>query len=87
MGFERKSPADVAHALGERSRGFARARQTQASAWRRETFTMPRPDAREKAREFFARFPKAAYMTEVEQWRELADGQIEFTMRRLPTAD
>ena len=33
------------------------------------------------------RFPKAAYMTEIESWRELADGKIEFTMRRLPTAD
>ncbi len=33
------------------------------------------------------RFPKAAYMTEIEFWRELDDGQIEFTIRRLPTAD
>ena len=87
MSFERKKPADVARTLGERSRGFARAKQTQASAWRRETFTMPRPEAREKAREWFTRFPKAAYMTEVETWRELVDGRIEFTMRRLPTAD
>jgi hypothetical protein len=29
----------------------------------------------------------AAYMTEIEYWRELADGRIEFTIRRLPTAD
>jgi hypothetical protein len=35
----------------------------------------------------FARYPKAAYMTEIESWRELPDGAIEFTMRRLPTAD
>ncbi len=48
---------------------------------------MPRVEAREKAREWFSRFPKAAYMTEVENWRELTDGRIEFTMRRLPTAD
>jgi hypothetical protein len=26
-------------------------------------------------------------MTIVEKWRELPDGQIEFTVRRLPTAD
>jgi hypothetical protein len=26
-------------------------------------------------------------MSEVERWRELPDGSIEFTMRRLPTAD
>jgi len=57
------------------------------AAWRRETFTLPRGLARDKAREFLERFPKAAYMTEVESWRELADGRIEFTMRRLPTAD
>jgi hypothetical protein len=29
----------------------------------------------------------AAYMSEVERWRELPDGAIEFTMRRLRTAD
>jgi hypothetical protein len=26
-------------------------------------------------------------MTEIESWRELPSGAIEFTMRRLPTAD
>jgi hypothetical protein len=26
-------------------------------------------------------------MTVVENWRQLPDGQIEFTMRHLPTAD
>ena len=31
--------------------------------------------------------PKAAYMTEIESWRKLADDEIEFVMRRLPTAD
>ena len=55
--------------------------------WRRETFTLPRAQAREKAQEWFSRFPKAAYMTEIEWWRELDDGLIEFTMRRLPSAD
>jgi hypothetical protein len=56
-------------------------------SFRRETFSLPREVAREKAREMFARFPKAAYMTAIESWRELPDGAIEFTMRRLPTAD
>ncbi len=41
----------------------------------------------EKAREMFQRYPKAAYMTAIESWRELPDGGIEFTMRRLPSAD
>jgi hypothetical protein len=48
---------------------------------------LPREAAREKAREWFSRFPKAAYMTEVENWRVLDGDTIEFTMRRLPTAD
>jgi hypothetical protein len=64
----------------------ARARMA-GSQWRRETFTLPREAAREKARSIFSRFPKAAYMTEVESWRELDGDRIEFTMRRLPTAD
>ena len=58
-----------------------------SDAWLRETFTLPRDAAREKAREILTRFPRAAYMTEVEFWRELEDGRIEFTMRRLPSAD
>lgn len=53
----------------------------------RETFVLPRDDARAKAREWFNDFPKAAYWTEVESWRQMPDGAIEFTMRRLPSAD
>ncbi|MCD1263328.1 hypothetical protein GR158_02475 [Shinella sp. AETb1-6] len=53
----------------------------------RETFCMERQDAREKAREWFDQWPKAAYWTEVESWRALDGDRIEFTMRRLPSAD
>ncbi len=53
----------------------------------RETFTLPRDKARTKARDFLNRYPKAAYMTGVESWRELPGGDIEFTMRRLRSAD
>ena len=53
----------------------------------RETFTLPREAARTKARDFLNRYPKAAYMSSVESWRELPDGAIEFTMRRLSSAD
>ena len=81
-------------AYGDRPQDLAR-RLVQASArrklerdsFRRETFALPREEARAKAREMFRRFPKAAYMTEIESWRELPGGDIEFTMRRLPTAD
>ena len=53
----------------------------------RETFCLERLEARRKAREWFDTWPKAAYWTEVETWRQLSDDRIEFTMRRLPTAD
>jgi len=48
---------------------------------------LPREQARETARAWFERYPKAAYMTRVESWRVMEDGRIEFTMRRLPSAD
>lgn len=53
----------------------------------RETFVLPRPDARLKAREWFERWPKQAYWTEIESWFERPGDVIEFTMRRLPAAD
>jgi hypothetical protein len=55
--------------------------------FKRETFTLPREAARAKAREYLDRFPTGGYSTVVEHWRQLDDGRIEFTMRRLPTAD
>jgi hypothetical protein len=81
-------PVDVARRLSARRNAVDRrpARRDDAT-WRRETFVLSREDARELARDWFQRFPKAAYMTEIEWWRELEDGRIEFTMRRLPTAD
>jgi hypothetical protein len=53
----------------------------------RETFSLPRAEARDKARAFLKKYPVVAYMSEVEHWRELPGGAIEFTMRRLPSAD
>ena len=53
----------------------------------RETFVLPRTDARDKAREWFDRWPKQAYWTEIESWFERPNDVIEFTIRRLPTAD
>jgi hypothetical protein len=79
-----KSPGDIARKLAQRSRSAPRAAQ---SAWRRETFRLPRVEARAKAREWFDRYPKAAYMTEIEFWRVCDNDDIEFTMRRLPSAD
>jgi hypothetical protein len=76
-------PADIARRAAQR----VTARRQRADAFRRDTFELPREDARAKARELFAEYPKAAYMTEIESWRELPGDRVEFTMRRLPTAD
>ncbi|MCA6124140.1 hypothetical protein J6500_19905 [Bradyrhizobium sp. WSM 1704] len=62
-------------------------RRKAGDGYLRETFTLPREQARARARDFFARYPKAAYMSSVESWRELPGGDIEFTMRRLASAD
>ncbi|MFC5386095.1 hypothetical protein ACFPLB_08965 [Aquamicrobium segne] len=53
----------------------------------RETFVLPRSDARAKAQEWFKRWPKQAYWTEIESWFERPGDVIEFTIRRLPAAD
>jgi len=81
-----RKPIDLAERVASR-RGRRSTSAAAEGAWRRETFCLPRDEARAKAREWFERFPKAAYMTEIESWRELADDEIEFVMRRLPTAD
>ncbi len=85
MAFENRRPQDLAERMSRRR--AARSEPVRSDTWRRESFTLPRAEARLKAREFFERYPKAAYLTEIEFWRELDDGRIEFTMRRLPTAD
>ena len=77
-----RRPADLARASARRL-----ADRQARDAFRRETFALPREAARAKAREMFQRFPKAAYQTEIESWRVLPDDRIEFTMRRLPSAD
>ena len=90
------TPADLARRVAarrsrERADEFGRSETRSESkaegSWRRETYRLPRVEAREIARDWFDRYPKAAYLTQVESWRVLEDGRIEFTMRRLPSAD
>jgi hypothetical protein len=52
-----------------------------------QTFTLPIEAARRKAREIIDQFPCSGVMTVVENWRQLPDGRIEFTMRALPASD
>ena len=49
----------------------------------REKFTRERTAAKKLAAEYFERFPKERYQTEVESWRHLQSQNIEFTMKRL----
>jgi hypothetical protein len=66
------------------------ARRREATAddgYVRETFALPRDEARIRARAILDHWPAAAYMTVVESWPELPGGEIEFTMRRLRSAD
>jgi hypothetical protein len=86
MPIERGSPVDIAKRAARR-RATGPAANARNETWRRETYCLPRIQAREKAQEWFQRYPKSAYMTEIEFWRELSDGRIEFTIRRLPSAD
>lgn len=79
-----RTPRDIADRI---ARDRAQRRAQRDDGFRRETFTLPRLEAREKARDVLKRFPKPAYMTEIESWRELPDDRIEFTIRRLPSAD
>jgi hypothetical protein len=77
-------PRDLANRMAARRPA---ARGKQDDGYLRETFTLPREKARAKARDYLARYPKAGYMSAVESWRELPGDNIEFTMRRLPSAD
>jgi hypothetical protein len=40
-----------------------------------------------KAREILHQFPQGSYLPIVENWRQLPNGQISFTIRHLPAAD
>jgi len=77
-----RTPKDLADRMAAR-----RAQAKADDGFARETFTLPREQARERARAYLTRWSPAAYMSVVESWRELPGGEIEFTMRRLRSAD
>jgi len=74
-----RRPRDIADRMA--------ARRQPSDGFLRETFKLPREQARLAARNFLTRYPKEGYMSAVESWRELPTGDIEFTMRRLPSSD
>jgi len=76
-------PRDLADRMAKRHR-----RMTSGDdGYIRQTFTLPRLDARKKAQDLLVAFPKAAYMTEIESWAALPDDRIVFTIKRLGSAD
>lgn len=77
-----QTPRDLADRMSRRREG-----RRVDDGYVRETFTEAREQARTTARAFLTQYPPAAYMSTVDTWRELPDGQIEFTMRRLRSAD
>lgn len=77
-----RNPKDLADRMA------ARHRQARADdGFARETFTQSRDEVRQRARAFLDRWPAAAYLSAAESWRELPGGEIEFTARRLKSAD
>jgi hypothetical protein len=57
------------------------------SAVQPQIFKLPIEEARCKAREILNQLPQGDFTPIVENWRQLPNGQIEFTMRHLRTAD
>lgn len=64
-----------------------RMKDSRGLSYPHETFTLPVADARIKAREILNQTALGGYLAIVENWRQLPDGQIEFTMRRVAVPD
>jgi hypothetical protein len=76
---EPRNIADRMHDL----RGLGKRRDDRSL----ETITLPLQEARFRARQLLNGPPAASYVKIVENWRQLPDGQIQFTVRRLPATD
>ena len=61
-------------------------RMSDGQQWSPEKFTLPVNAARDKAREIINSSPPSRFVSVIENWRQLPNGQIEFTVRRLPAA-
>lgn len=85
MGFPIRPPLDVLKNRLEMQR--AKASRLSTDGFARQTFRLPRDEARLKARQMLDQYPKAAYWTEIESWSEYPGDEIEFTMRWLTSAD
>jgi hypothetical protein len=78
-----KRPRDLA----DLSRFQSERRKIEKEDFAGETFTLPLEAARLKVRDIIRSIPQRGQQGIVERWRQLPDGQIEFTMRHLPIAE
>ena len=53
----------------------------------RETFCLPRPEARRRIQRLFQDFPSSTYLTEIENCYELPGGFVELTIKRRANID
>jgi len=72
-------PSDLAERMSNRN--------ALADADMYEIFKLPVEAARAKAREIISQAPQGGQLTIVERWRQLPDGRIELTMRRMQAGD
>jgi hypothetical protein len=75
------------HSIAERSRDLRDLRKRNDDRLSHESFRLPLQEARIKARQVLNESPAGSYTTIIENWRQLSDGYIQFTIRRLPTTD
>ena len=83
MSMSTRRPKDIARSAAS---AFAN-RKRGGDAFRRETFALPREAAREKAREPVSPLSQDGLYDRDRSWRVLPGDRIEFTVRRLPSAD
>ena len=73
--------------IADRSRDLHDLSKRKDDTLQNETFRLPLHSTRLKACHLLDEYQAGGYTAVVENWRQLPDGQIEFTTRRLPTAD
>jgi len=75
------------HNIADRSRDVRDLSKRNDDRLSYENFRLPVQEARTKARQVLNESAVGACTAIIENWRQLSDGQIEFAVRRLPTAD
>jgi hypothetical protein len=82
-----KEVMDRPRLLSDRFRSHSDRRKIENGHVVSETFTLPLEVARLKVRDIIDGISRRGYQEIVERWRQLPNGQIEFTVRNLPVAD